>query len=162
MKEFLRQTLRRIGLDIVRYPPSIQLPDFSPEQRDIILKVKPYTMTGVERLATLITAVDYIVENKIPGDIAECGVWRGGSMMAVALTLLWRGDRSRDLYLYDTFEGMTAPTEHDRDLHGTPAEKPWKEALVETGAWCQASLEDVRTNLLSTGYPEEKIHFIRG
>ena len=48
-----------------------------------------------------------------PGALVECGVWRGGSMMAVALTLLRLGVTDRDLYLFDTFEGMTEPGEED-------------------------------------------------
>lgn len=162
VKEFLHQALRRVGIDIVRYPAPLHLPDFSLEQLEIISKVRPYTMTSIERLVALLKVVGYIVENQIPGDIAECGVWRGGSMMTVALALLLRGDRSRDLYLYDTFEGMPPPTEHDRSFHGTPAEVQLKETPAGTGIWCYAGLEDVRTNLLSTGYPVEKIHFIRG
>jgi len=54
-------------------------------------------MTIVERMTALINAVTNLTENGIPGDIVECGVWRGGSMLAVALTLLARGDRSLSL-----------------------------------------------------------------
>src|SRR5437764_1266693 len=75
------------------------LADLSHEQRTIMARAKPYTMTSVERMAALINAVTYITRSGITGDIAECGVWRGGSMMIVALTLLALGDRSRSLYL---------------------------------------------------------------
>jgi len=68
-----------------------------------------------------LNAVNYVVTNHIPGDIAECGVWRGGSMMAVALALLSRGETSRALYLYDTYEGMSEPTQHDRSHDGVSA-----------------------------------------
>ena len=63
-------------------------------------------MTIVERMAALINAVANLTENGLPGDIVECGVWRGGSMLAVALTLLARGDRSQSLakkYLFLPF-----------------------------------------------------------
>ena len=61
----------------------------------------------------LITATRYIQKFDIPGDVLECGVWRGGSMHAVARTLDAAGDHSRDLYLFDTFAGMPPPTEAD-------------------------------------------------
>ncbi|MDB5212011.1 MAG: macrocin-O-methyltransferase domain protein, partial [Sediminibacterium sp.] len=66
-------------------PPYPQ--DFEPFHIGIIEKVRPYTMTSAERLFALIEAVKYVVHNNIPGSIVECGVWKGGSMMAVAETL---------------------------------------------------------------------------
>jgi hypothetical protein len=167
MKRLLKAALRRVGYDLVRYPPAqasefTAVRDMSEAQRKIMATAMPFTMTSVERMAALISAVDYVVQNDIPGDIAECGVWRGGSMMTVALTLLAHGDRSRSLYLYDTFEGMSPPTGDDKSLEGVPAEELLKRQPVGTGIWCYASLEDVRANILSTGYPEEKIHLIKG
>jgi hypothetical protein len=129
---------------------------------EIIEFIRPYTLTGEERIATLINAVRYIVEQKVPGDIAECGVWRGGSMMAAALALLYRGDVSRHLYLYDTFGGMSEATKHDQSFDGLSAQSQLERDPVGTGVWCRSPIEEVRANLLSTGYPEEKVHFIRG
>ena len=83
-------------------------------------------------------------------------------MMAVALTLMSHRDSSRHLYLYDTFDGMSEPTEHDMDLSGQFAKALLNRDQVGTGIWCAASIEDVRANMISTGYPEEKIHLIKG
>jgi hypothetical protein len=138
------------------------MPDLPGHHQNIILTARPFTMTSVERMAALINAVTYLTKNSIPGDVAECGVWRGGSMMTIALTLLSLGDRSRSLYLYDTFEGMSAPTANDKNLDGVYASDELKQDPQGTGVWCYASLEDVRANILSTGYPEEKIHLIKG
>ena len=68
-------------------------------------------MTSVPRLLALIDATRYIVRNGIAGDMVECGVWRGGSMMMAAKSLLHFEDVHKKLYLFDTFEGMPAPTE---------------------------------------------------
>src|SRR5260370_1690729 len=106
--------ISRTGFDIVRYQPHkkpLSLGDLTDREFEIVESVKPYTMTGDEGGGTLMNAVRYITEHKIPGNIAECGVWRGGSMMAVARALMSQGDSSRHLYLYDTFEGMSEPTE---------------------------------------------------
>jgi hypothetical protein len=126
---------------------------------EIVESVRPFTYTDDTRVAALMNAVGYITEHKIPGSIAECGVWRGGSMMAVARGLMYHGDSSRHLYLYDTFEGMSEPTEHDKRFSGESAKLLLDRERVGTGVWCLASIEDVRTNMLSTGYPEEKVHF---
>ena len=170
MKRVLKNAFRRFGFDLVRYDPTPQitdselasLSDLSEEERKIVARVRPFTLTSVERIAALLNAVGYIAANKIPGDFAECGVWRGGSMMAVALALLAQGDTSRALFLYDTYEGMPAPTDEDKSYDGVSAAEQLKQARRGTGIWCHARLEDVRANLLSTGYQKSKIHLIKG
>ncbi len=165
LKKIIKSFVHRTGFDIVRYQPSqdsVNLQDLTRREIEIVESVKPYTLTSEARIAALINAVRYITEHKIPGDIAECGVWRGGSMMAVALALMANDDLSRDLYLYDTFEGMSEPTEHDKSLSDESAKSLLARDPVGTGIWCFASLEDVRTNILATGYPEERVHLIKG
>jgi len=159
----LRRIIRRFGYDVVPQATELDpIRDLSEEQKKIIWKAKPYTMTSLERMAALVNAVYYVVQNRIPGDIAECGVWRGGSMMVVAKALLANGDRSRSLYLYDTFEGMSAPTSADLSAEGTAAQTLLDQAPREAAIWCCATLDEVRANLLSTGYPAEKIQLIKG
>ena len=75
--------------------------------------MQPYTATSPERVHALIQAVKYVAANHIPGEIVECGVWKGGSMMAAAKTLLRVNCSEKHLYLFDTFEGMTPPTDLD-------------------------------------------------
>src|SRR4051812_48368734 len=123
MKRYIRKVLRRFGYDIVHYVAFFDaLRDLTEEQKRIIWRSQPFTMTSLERMAALLNAVSYVTRNRIPGDIAECGVWRGGSMMIVALTLLAHGDKNRSLYLYDTFEGMSAPTNADVSPEGVAAQ----------------------------------------
>jgi len=165
IKHIIKNFVRRTGFDIVRYRPHqepVNLRDLTSREIEILESVKAYTLTSEERVAALLNAVRYLTEHKIPGDIAECGVWRGGSMMAVALALMSHNDLSRNLYLYDTFEGMSEPTEQDKSLRGESAKSLLNRDPVGTGIWCFASIEDVRTNILSTGYPQEKVHLIKG
>jgi O-methyltransferase len=149
------------GLQVIR-----QRTGYSPQEWAIIQKVQSFTGSTSERLIGLINSVRYLSENRIAGDIVECGVWRGGSMMAAALALVEFSTPSRDLYLYDTFEGMTRPTEDDKNIIGQSAsELLAKTVKRDTGhgnVWCIAGLEDVRRNMFSTGYPEDRIRFIKG
>src|SRR5439155_2319965 len=69
-------------------------------------QVKPYTMTSVERVVALCQSIAYLENHGIPGAVVECGVWKGGSMMAAALSLLALESTQGELYLYDTFNGM--------------------------------------------------------
>src|SRR5262245_50341616 len=96
---------------------------FTPDELAILKRVQEFTATGEDRVVGLIHAVQYLTANAIPGDFVECGVWRGGSMMAAMLTLLAKGDTSRNFYLYDTFEGMTEPSEKDALYDGRTAKE---------------------------------------
>lgn len=165
MKHLIKSALARSGLELTTPAEreSRTLADLSPADRGIVARVEPFTMTGLDRRASLLGAVDHLVRHEIAGDIVECGVWRGGSMMAVALALLARGDTTRHLWLYDTFEGMSEPTDADRSsVSGESASAQLGRTARGQGVWCEAGLVDVQANLWSTGYPRERIHFVPG
>jgi len=105
-----------------------------------------------------------LVEHNIEGDFVECGVWRGGSTMAAIDTLMKVNDKTRSIYLYDTFEGMSAPTKHDRALTGKTAQEMLNtsDKQVATSVWCYSTLEEVRKNIEGLAYPESQIHFVKG
>jgi hypothetical protein len=137
--------------------------------RRIVERSISKTMTGVPRLQALIDAVRHCVRREIPGAFAECGVWLGGSVLAMLLTLQELGAEDRDVFLYDTFEGMTAPTEHDVSKFDPPALDAWRQA-EERRDRVYPELFDpevfnedrVRDTLLATGYPEERLHLVKG
>ncbi len=173
MEKFLRKLAFRFGYNFtLRKLPQyavrkreLRVPrDMEPEFVDIYAKTQEYTLTSVERMYALYRAVKYIHASGIPGDLVECGVWRGGSCMLMATTLLALGDTSRKLYLYDTFTGMAKPQEmdiHKRD--GSEQISRW-EAFQRDGynEWCYAPLDEVRKNLESTGYPQDSIVWVKG
>ena len=162
IKTTIHKSLRLFGLDVIRFRPPGEAypPDFSPEEIEIVRKVRPWTMTTPERIFAVIQATRYVTSNKIPGAIVECGVWKGGSMAAIATTLVQLQDVRRDLYLFDTFEGMPEPTANDIEYSGKHATQVLRE---EVGTRCDgAPLEEVQRVLFATGYPQNKIHFVRG
>jgi hypothetical protein len=131
----------------------------------LIPRVKPRTMTTPEKLYGLIQATRYVSAHDIPGDVVECGVWRGGSMQAVAYTLLEVGDTARDLHLFDTFEGMPEnPSDIDRRTFagGESAAELMATSDKSAKIWAYAPFEDVQTAMSETGYPAERIHYHRG
>jgi len=142
--------------------------DYDDETREIWEAVRDRTMTHHTRVHFLIQAVRYVERHEIPGAIVECGVWRGGSMLTVAHALLRLGVTDRELYLFDTFEGMTEPTERDiRITQGKHAD----ELLSGTGrgpmAWARpgrfvATLDDVKAGFAAVDYPEDRVHFVPG
>jgi hypothetical protein len=137
-----------------------EVPDhYDEDVKQIIRAVRPRTMTAHEKIHALVLATRYVVDHGIPGALVECGVWRGGSMQAVAHALLARGVRDRDLHLFDTFEGMPQPTDADRGMDGTPAAELLARAPRSARVWAEASLEDVQAGMAETGYPPERIHY---
>lgn len=140
-----------------------RLADLSTEIQVTIERAQPYTMTSPERLAALCLAVEHVVANSIAGAFVECGVWKGGSSMAAAWTLSRLRRTDMEMYLFDTFEGMSPPSREDVDTSsGRLAEELLSRSTRDDAIWAYASLEAVKTNLDHTGYPKERVHFIKG
>ena len=138
--------------------------DASPEAVDTIERALPYSMTSWSRLLGLVEATEYVARNGIPGAIVECGVWKGGSMFAAALTLVKHNAAKRELYLFDTFEGLPRPGERDVTNSGKSALKTWKTVNDgdEGSDWCRAGIDEVRGVMESSGFPPEHIHYVAG
>jgi hypothetical protein len=111
------------------------------------------TMVPKEGIFAALLAIKYVVENDIPGDIVECGVWRGGMSILMA-GMLRLHNSCRKLYLYDTFSGMTVPGYKD----GFIGLEPEKDDFVKSGS----TLPEVKTNFEKADLLDENIIFIEG
>ncbi|MBI4237574.1 MAG: class I SAM-dependent methyltransferase [Deltaproteobacteria bacterium] len=141
------------------------LPDQALEDaafQEVLSHCRPFTLTSEDRMYALHTAVRYIIRAHIVGDMVECGVWKGGSCMNIALTSLQQGAKDRTIYLFDTYEGMTPPEKTDVDLLGRPASQLLTSPTEAEPTKCLASLAEVQKNMCSTGYPPEKIQCVKG
>jgi O-methyltransferase len=136
--------------------------EYEDELVDVIKRVRRQTMTTAQRIAALCDSVEYLVRSRIEGAIVECGVWKGGSMMAVALTLNRLGETDRDLYLFDTFTGLPQPGTADcsSPYDGYDIHRRWRRK--RRSGWVSVPGAEVRRNLESTGYPPEHIHLVEG
>lgn len=128
--------------------------------QQVYAKIKAYTMVEPERCYALYQAILYILNKGIQGDFAECGVWKGGSVMMIASMLSAAGITDRKIYLYDTFEGMAKPGDEDGDWEKAEWEK--NKINDQLNKWCLSPLEEVQANMATTGYPRENIVFIKG
>ncbi len=146
-----------------------EIRDIKPSHQAIIAQVNGLTLTGTLRLESLLQSVEHCIARDIPGSFVECGVWKGGSVLAMILQLQELGVTDRHIYLYDTFDGMTEPTEEDTSVYEAPALDTWQKAS-ERGdtAWGRFfdeevfCLDGVRAVLEATGYPQEFIHIVQG
>lgn len=124
---------------------------------------KKYTMTSVHRLINTLKSCYYVVENDIPGDFVECGVWRGGNAI-LAKKIFEHLNSDKKVWMFDTFEGMTAPTNVDIEaINQISAKNKFDESQTNThNEWCYASLEDVQKNCSNSGIDIAALKFIKG
>jgi O-methyltransferase len=128
--------------------------------------IRPHTLTlqsGVEAAWALYQSIQYVVRNRIPGDIVECGVWSGGSVLLAAHALKHFGDTTRRIYLYDTFDGMSKPSSADRFWDNRPLLPTWGHFQANGKHWAfGGTKEHVRDVVISSGYPSELLIFVEG
>jgi predicted O-methyltransferase YrrM len=140
-------------------------PEMDPAFAPLYEACRPYTLIQVERMYSLYKAVEYIVKKNLPGDFVECGVYKGGASMMMALALQKFGAKDRMIYLYDTYEGMAKPTPEDMSVMkgAEPVMEIWeREQKGDHNEWCYGPLDGVKAAMESTGYPMDKVVFVKG
>jgi hypothetical protein len=111
--------------------------------------------------------IDYVIDCKIDGVLVECGV-QGGRIEKIWIDKLKQRNEERDIYMYDTFTGLTVPSEKDVGINNEyqTAEQVldvWRQHNSNgVNTWCYAPIEKVVNELLQTNYPFNKLHFIKG
>ena len=145
IKNKIQNTLNYFGYKIERVDTFYKEDLFF---KKLLKKVKKFTMTNSKRIFYLYFSVNYIIKNKIPGEIVECGVWKGGSVMAIVFTLLKNKNKNKRIFLYDTFMGMTKPSKKDYMLKSNISAKN----LIEQNEYlrCIANLSEVKNNIYKT------------
>ncbi len=102
-----RRLLDRRGLEVVsRFP-------FDPEARAEGRDWPPEadTMIGLRRLGNLEHCIRDVIEQGVPGDLIETGVWRGGACIYMRAMLESYGERDRTVWVADSFQGLPKPEE---------------------------------------------------
>lgn len=126
--------------------------------QDVITKiVKPNTMVSRGRIYDLDRLVNETIESNIDGDYVECGVYRGG-LSALILDKILSHQLDKKLWIYDTFQGMSEPTEVDISTKNENAVEAFNSLKNETTGcadWCKATIDIVQStlNLVSKNYP---------
>jgi O-methyltransferase len=139
------------------------IPELSEADEALLGKVRGLSLTSPIAQWEFIRAIRYVEARGIPGDIVECGVWRGGHLALAGLMRRELGFNRR-IYAYDTFAGMTAPTEFDQKAVVEVDTVAKFEALDREGhnEWCYASLEDVQQNFARLAGADAELLTIKG
>ncbi len=158
------EALEREGYGVV-HPTQWRI-DIEPSFLSLWNRVRDFTLTSIERGYALYKGIEYLCRAGLPGEFVECGVYRGGSCMLMALSLSAMAKERPAIRLYDTFTGMPDPGEEDIIAwNGKPVSRRIAEARKsgyhDFCRWA-ASEEEVLENLSSTGYPMDRLILVKG
>jgi len=112
------------------------------------------TMVGVKRLQNIVDCVRSVIEEGVPGDLIETGVWRGGSAILMRAALEAYGDKTRKVWCADSFEGLPHP---DMDRYPQDAGMVW-----HTYSQLAVSLEAVQKNFQKYDMLDDRVVFLKG
>ena len=150
----MRPVLRPFGYDVVRQRKTDVPADLPEQDQRILQQIRGYTQTSPERVHALLEAVRYVQRAQIPGAIVECGVWRGGSMMAAALAIAGRLRHPRK-----GVEQIQVPKRCTRVQAKGRTAAQYLERNPDLNA---VEIDEVERNLASTGYAAGRVHFVKG
>ncbi|GBE68203.1 methyltransferase MtfB [Mycobacterium sp. MFM001] len=130
---------------------------FGQRKRDLGLDwpANAETMIGMERLTSLQHCVETVLADDIPGDLVECGVWRGGACILMRAVLAAYGDKARRVWLADSFEGLPRP-----DTANYKADKGIRLDLF--AGILGVSEAEVRANFQRYGLLDDQVRFLPG
>ena len=114
---------------------------------------RAHTMIGRRRLRNFRTAIETIIADRIPGDILEAGVWRGGASIYARGVLKAFGDNDRKVYVADSFDGLPKP---DQRYPADQGDQHWEIDFLKV------SLEEVKANFSAYDLLDEQVVFVEG
>lgn len=173
MKKIIHKALKLSGYRLLKInetkekiPVDHIIPEIKKDEQALIETAMKYSMTNPERMWAIIQAMKIIARNKIDGDLVETGVWRGGNLLLFSKMSDKLGLQKK-IWAYDTYEGMSEPTEKDISYKGTDSRDLLaKHPKILDGdshnIWCYASLDDVRNNLKRHMDDIGRINFVQG
>ena len=122
------------------------IPEVSKDELDFIKGLEGYSMCPPAAHWSIIQSINYISKKKIEGDFVECGVFKGGNLILMN-HIMQKLNLHKKIFAYDTFDGMSEPTEFDMDLKYVSADKTFSDYKKNDEKWCYGSLEEVKKNI---------------
>jgi hypothetical protein len=112
------------------------------------------TMVGRARLEHVVRCARTVIDEGVPGDFAECGIWRGGVVALLRASLDAFGDTDRHVWGADSFDGLPPP-----DPGRYPADEGYDWSAVDA---LKVTADDVRANLARYDLLDERVHLLEG
>jgi O-methyltransferase len=138
------------GLELVRVRRS-DMQDYLESGHEATNRVEDAeTMIGTRQLDNLQFCITDVLRREVPGDLLEAGVWRGGASIFMRAVLKAHGDRTRCVWLADSFAGLP----------------PMNKAMEISYEWkagdMAVSLEQVKENFARYGLLDSQVRFLKG
>lgn len=155
--------VQRVNQTTIVAPPV----ELSKEAIGIVSEVetRAYSSSSKQRLYATALACQYAIQNEIKGDFVECGTWRGGHAI-IAKAIFDSYDSERKVWIFDTFSGMSSPSEFDLDLNGKSAKiefnKYAENMPKDQNLWRHSGIVEVKKNFESLGLEIDTVEFIQG
>jgi hypothetical protein len=113
-----------------------------------------HTMIGLHRLNNLQQCVETVLRDRVPGDLLEAGVWRGGAAILMRAVLRVHGVKDRSVWLADSFAGLPPPN---------PGKYP-HDAGLDLSGYPQLAVpaDQVRENFARYGLLDEQVRLLPG
>ncbi len=112
------------------------------------------SMIGLSRMDNIQYCVEQVLQDQIPGDLIETGVWRGGATIFMRAVLKAHGDTTRRVWVADSFEGLPKPdaTQYVADAGDTH----------HLSVGLRVGVEQVKHNFRRYGLLDERVRFLVG
>jgi O-methyltransferase len=158
-RELYLDLLIKILTNIIYEDPSTNPENVGPFQSELRFAGRDWpavahTMIGVQRLNNVCELGQRVIDEAIPGDLAEAGVWRGGCCILMRGILAANAIKNRKVYVIDSFEGLPPPKPdlfpHDEGLN------------LHLHTELAVSLEQVKANFARYGLLDEQVVFVKG
>lgn len=117
------------------------------------------SMLPLIRFKNLRSCMQEVIQNNVPGDFIETGVWRGGATIFMRAVLKSYAIDDRLVWVADSFEGLPFP-----DPEKYPKEAAARQGKVMTKLFenLQAGLQEVQRNFATFGLLDEQVRFLKG
>ncbi len=111
-------------------------------------------MIGMKRLDNIQFCVNDVIQKKIPGDLIETGVWRGGATIFMRAILKAHNISDRSVWVADSFEGLPMPNADEYPLDAGDKHHKFSELAI--------SVEQVQLNFEKYGLLDQQVKFLKG
>lgn len=154
-KELYLDLMKKVIANTIYEDPSLNGP-YNPEEREngLAHPTVAHTMIGMKRLNNIQYCLEKVLEENIPGDCIETGVWRGGATILMRAILQAYGDTERKVWVADSFAGIPASNPEKYPIDGGLRLETMENLIVP--------LETVQENFAKYGLLDNQVVFLRG
>ena len=155
LKRVLTDTVYGVEPDLENSSSSEFLTDFIRHY----IRGSAISMLPLARFDNLHSCIRQVIDDNVPGDLIETGVWRGGAVIFMRAALKAYGVIDRQVWVANSFEGLPEP-----DAEKYPLEAAAYHGVVQSKVMnhLAASIEDVRVNFQKFGLLDEQVGFLKG